>query len=110
MTELVKFSADDSALIVEVDENDFGMDRVARGSDGVIDASKRLDAAMATVEPSIRTIAKTLASLAPDSHEIEFGIKLNGEVGAFVAKSSLEGHFTVRMTWARQGDVASDAE
>jgi Trypsin-co-occurring domain 1 len=31
---------------------------------------------------------------------VEFGIKLAGEAGALIAKTSAEGHFTVRLSWS----------
>jgi Trypsin-co-occurring domain 1 len=44
-----------------------------------------------------------VTQLAPDEHEIEFGIKLNAEAGVVVAKSAVEGHFSVKLLW-RRGD------
>ena len=35
---------------------------------------------------------------------MEFGIKLAGEAGAMIAKTSAEGHFTVRLSWSPTGD------
>ena len=40
-----------------------------------------------------------MQELAPEPLESAFGIKLAGDAGALVAKSTAEGHFIVRMTW-----------
>lgn len=39
-------------------------------------------------------------SLRPDSVEIEFGVKLTAEAGALIAKSSVEGHLVVKLSWS----------
>jgi hypothetical protein len=39
--------------------------------------------------------------LRPDGIEVEFGVKLNAEAGAVIAKSAVEGHFTVKLSWDR---------
>jgi hypothetical protein len=40
-----------------------------------------------------------MKELSPDGVEIEFGVKLAGEAGAIIAKTSGEGHFTVKLSW-----------
>jgi len=30
---------------------------------------------------------------------VEFGVRLTAEAGAVIAKSSVEGHLTVKLTW-----------
>jgi hypothetical protein len=102
LTELVRFESQSGpALVVEVDEDSFGVERIARDDRGLIEASQRLDEALAKARPAIETIVGTLRELAPHEHEIEFGIKLNAEAGVVVAKTVVEGHFTVRMRWSR---------
>ncbi|MFE2032629.1 CU044_2847 family protein [Streptomyces scopuliridis] len=38
-------------------------------------------------------------SLKPDGVELEFGVKLMAEAGAVIAKTSAEGHMTVKLSW-----------
>lgn len=101
MSELVRFeTGQGNWLLVEMDDEAVGVDRVARREpDGVIVASSRLEEAVAQIKPAIRSVLATLRELAPDEHEIEFGIKLTAEAGVVVAKTAMEGHFTVRMGW-----------
>lgn len=102
MTELVRFTSQDGPpLLVEVDEDAYGVRRIARTSDGIIDATQTLNEALETAKPTIRAIVRTIQEMAPDEHEIEFGIKLNAEAGVIVAKTSLEGHFSIKLAWKR---------
>ncbi|MEO0889086.1 MAG: CU044_2847 family protein, partial [Pseudomonadota bacterium] len=56
-------------------------------------------------KPAANDLVEALSNLArkPDELEIEFGLKLNGEVGALIAKASTEANFTVKMKWAKPG-------
>lgn len=99
--ELVRFETGQGDwLLVETNDHDTGVDRIGRRDDnGVVSAATRLEEAVAQVRPAIRTVLDTLRELGPDQHEIEFGIKLSAEVGVVIAKTAMEGHFTVKMTW-----------
>ena len=103
MNELVRFEAGPGEwLVVETSGDDVGVERVARRDGaGVISASTRLQDAVAQVKPAIATVLATLRDLAPDQHEVEFGIKLSAEAGAVIARTAVEGHFTVKMSWRR---------
>jgi Trypsin-co-occurring domain 1 len=108
MSELVRFEdRNGSVLLVEVDEESLGIERIRRDENGVVEAGKRLDEALAAAQPTIRTVIQTLRGLAPDEHEIEFGIKLNAEAGVVVAKSAVEGHFNVKLLWRRADSPGS---
>jgi hypothetical protein len=108
MSELVRFEdRDGSALLVEVDEESLGVERIRRDENGVVEAGQRLDEALAAAQPTIRTVIQRLRGLAADEHEIEFGIKLNAEAGVVVAKSAVEGHFNVKLVWRRADSPAS---
>ena len=41
-----------------------------------------------------------MSKLSPETVEVEFGIKLAGEAGALIAKTSAEGHFAVKLSWS----------
>ena len=38
--------------------------------------------------------------------EIEFGLDLHAEAGAFVAQASADANFSVRLTWHKGGEQA----
>ena len=100
--ELMQIQADDgSVVLVEIDAPDSGFGEVA--FDGaVFKARETLEQALI----SVRTIAlKALntfraAESAPDSVELEFGVKFKAEAGSAVfARTAAEGHIVVRMSW-----------
>jgi Trypsin-co-occurring domain 1 len=103
MSELVRFGlANDTSVLVEVDDAAHGLQRVGRGQDGIVEASRRLSDALAAVCEAANESIRMLRSLSPDSCELEFGVKFAGEVGAVIAKSSSEGNFTVKLSWVRR--------
>ena len=91
---------DSSSVLVEVDEDTYGVEEVSRTSEGVLDAGQRLESALASVRDAAQATLDTLTKLSPETVEVEFGIKLAGEAGALIAKTSAEGHFTVRLSWS----------
>lgn len=99
MTEIVRFEVGNGSVLVETEEDTFGVQRVSRGEDGIVEAGRRLEDALASVRDAANASLKVLSKLSPDAIEIEFGIKLAGEAGALIAKASTEGHFTVKMSW-----------
>lgn len=104
MSEIVRFRFDeDSAVLVEVDEDSFGIERVSRGQDGVVEASRRLTEALGGVRDAAQASIQVLRTLSPDGLELEFGVKLTGEAGAIIARTAAEGHFTVKLSWAPDG-------
>jgi hypothetical protein len=100
MVEIVRFEVGSGSVLVETDEDSFGIQRVSRGPDGVIEAGRQLKDALASIENAANVTLDVLRKMSPDSIEVEFGIKLAGEAGALIAKASTEGHFTVRLSWS----------
>ncbi|KOX03392.1 hypothetical protein ADK65_07570 [Streptomyces sp. NRRL B-1140] len=101
MAELVRFDGPDGAsLMVEVEDDDAGLELISRDPNGVVRAGRRLEEALASVRPALRSVVDSVAALAPDAYEVEFGMKLNAESGVVVARTALEGHFSVRLQWS----------
>ena len=63
-------------------------------------AEQRLDEALAKVQPAIGSLIAQARELldAPDEIEVQFGIQLSVEVGAFISASS-SSNFQVTMRW-----------
>jgi hypothetical protein len=95
---------DGSSVLVEVDEDTYGVEAVSRTSDGVVEAGQRLESALASVREAAQATLDTLTKLSPKTVEVEFGIKLAGEAGALIAKTSAEGHFPVKLSWSPSGE------
>jgi Trypsin-co-occurring domain 1 len=101
VAEVVRFEVGDgSSVLVETEGDTFGVERVSRGADGIVEAGRRLEDALASVRDAARASLSVLRELSPDVVEVEFGIKLAGEVGALIAKASSEGHFRVKLSWS----------
>ena len=89
-----------SSVLVEVDEDTYGVEPVSRMSDGVLEAGQRLESVLGSVRDAAEAALHEMKKLSPDAVEVEFGIKLAGEAGAMIAKASAEGHFIVRLSWS----------
>jgi hypothetical protein len=106
MTQLVRFDLEDGrSLLVEVDDDEPGIERASRLNDLAVQASVSLQSALEDVRSAANVAIEKLQSLAqePDEVEIEFGIRLNAQAGAVIAKTEAEGHLKVRITWKKSG-------
>lgn len=65
-----------------------------------------MDSAMASIRDVSDRIDKTVSGLVrpPEEVEVEFGIKLDAELGALIAKTSVEAHMVVTLRWASRND------
>jgi Trypsin-co-occurring domain 1 len=110
MKRLVEFPLDQGgSVLVEVDEPSVGP--AVRGGLGkdrstlVEKADKTFEDATAAVSPAARSLIARLRSIddPPDEVEIEFGVELSAQTGAFIASVAAEANFKVSMTWRRHG-------
>lgn len=108
MNEVVRYEVGSGTVLVEVDANSYGVDHPARNEQGIVNAGRRLEDALASIRPAAAAAVEALRELAPDHMEIQFGVKLAGEAGAIIARNAADSHFTVRMSWA--GTEAPPAE
>ncbi|WP_031071718.1 CU044_2847 family protein [Streptomyces sp. NRRL WC-3742] len=103
MDSLVEFRTESGAnVVVEVDDEGPGLELVARGDGGAVTRVGRtfeqaLEGIHSAAESTLRVFRD--GRLKPDSVEIEFGVKLTTEAGAVIARSSLEGHLVVKLSW-----------
>ncbi|CAM5244295.1 hypothetical protein SALBM135S_05917 [Streptomyces alboniger] len=105
MTELMRWESDEGPVVVEVDSRDPGFRSVSRrGESGEIhEVEGRFESALHNVRGAAVSALRTFRerSLDPDTIELEFGVKLSAAAGAVIAKTSTEGHLTVKLTWTR---------
>jgi hypothetical protein len=104
---LLQYDDDGSSVIVEVDDQEPGFVR-ASAADQVARAATTLYEALAVIQPTARALLARIEGLPrrPAEATVEFGIRLNGKVGAVVASTEAEGHFRVRLTW--QADARTE--
>jgi hypothetical protein len=101
-TELVQFEiAGGGRVLVEVDDQEPGVARASRVDDMVVQAKQSLEPALDSIRAMANVALEKLRDLAerPDELEVEFGVRLNAEVGAVIAKTQAEGHLKVRLAW-----------
>jgi hypothetical protein len=103
MTELLRFAtANGGFVVVEADADEPGVQRASRQG-GIIDVKRRFEDSLADVRNAADSALAVFrsGSLRPDGVEIEFGVRLNAEAGAVIAKAAVEGHLMVRLTWGK---------
>lgn len=101
-----QFTIDESAPILVELYSRPGLQAVSLSPESLVDKStKALDSAMNTIHNMARRVNATVESLAerPTHIEVEFGLKLDAESGAIIAKAGLEASLSVKLIWDRQG-------
>jgi Trypsin-co-occurring domain 1 len=106
---LVEFPLQDGGtVVVEVAERgSFRDGEVTRGlgpTNVAQRATETFEEAFSRVRPAAEAVVDGFRRLAesPDEIEVEFGIRLNAEVGAIVAQAAGEANFTIKLRWTRQ--------
>ncbi|WP_457946166.1 CU044_2847 family protein [Pseudarthrobacter sp. alpha12b] len=99
MTEVLRYEVGSGTVLVEVADGSYGVDHPARNEQGILDTGRRLEDALASVRPAARAALEAMAELTPEQIQVEFGVKLAGDAGAMIAKSSSDAHFVLRMSW-----------
>lgn len=99
MTEVLRYQVGSGTVLVEADDNSYGVDHPARNEQGIQDVGRRLEDALASIRPAALAALEAMAELTPEQLEIEFGVKLAGDAGALIAKGTSDAHFVLRMSW-----------
>ncbi|WP_143671986.1 CU044_2847 family protein [Streptomyces caniscabiei] len=109
MGRLVEFPTDEgTTVLVEVGDRSNGL--VTRGISGsgsgaqVSERAQRsFEDAIYRVQPAMHAIVAHIQSAAqsPSEIQIEFGLNLHAEMGAFIAAASATANFNVTLTWLR---------
>lgn len=106
MDGLVQFTTDGGAHVVlaDVDDDGSGARLVSRG-EGPALAARTFEASLGPVRTAAESALRVFrdGDLAPDSVEIEFGVRMTAEAGAVIVKGSGEGHLLVRLSWSPAG-------
>jgi hypothetical protein len=102
MDGLVEFrTKDGTPVVVETAEDESGSRLVAR-ADGTVQAARTFEGSLEGVRAAAASALRVFrdVTLNPDTVEIEFGVKLTAEAGALIAKSAVEGHLVVKLSWS----------
>src|SRR5262249_1255631 len=95
-------------VLVEVADEDVGLERVGRGATVVREAGQTLQDALRRTKPAVQAVLKQVREAAdpPDKVTLKFGIKLSVSGGAIIAKSSGEANFEVSIEWTKPPEDA----
>ncbi|MEU4462692.1 CU044_2847 family protein [Streptomyces sp. NPDC024017] len=105
MGRLFEFPTDDgTAILVEVNDRSTGV--VTRGISATHvseRAQRTFEDAIYRVQPAMHAVVSHIQSAAqsPNEVQVEFGLNLHAEAGAFIAAASATANFTVTLTWHR---------
>ena len=99
----IQIENDEDIILVEF-EDESGLQPVSSDPQALAEKSQiAIERSMRTVrnmaKKAVRTIQSIPVSEQPSTVEFQFGIKMNGEAGAMIAKVSAEAAITVTMTW-----------
>jgi len=106
MNQLIKFALEDGSSVI-IETNDpitGGVVRASRSEELIAKAEQTFEATIDQIKsPAIALIAR-LRNLtdSPDEIEMEFGIKLSADIGAFIASASTEANFRISLTWRKK--------
>ena len=110
MTEVVRYEVGSGTILVEVDDNSYGVDHPGRNEQGILDAGRRLEDALAAVRPAAAAAVDAMREIGPEHIEVEFGVKLAGTAGAVIARNAAAGHFVLRMSWSAAAESPLEEE
>ena len=108
MKRLIEFPLEaGGSIVIEVDEPEpeGGVVRVARPGEVAEQARETFEAALERLKPASNAIIGKLRSLSdpPDEVSVEFGLKMNAQLGAVViASAGAEANYKVTLTWKRE--------
>ena len=104
MKRLVEFPLDEGgSILVQIDEPDTG-GTVRAGRDEIIEkARETLEEALNRVLPAAKSVVEKLQSMTskPDEIEVNFGINLSTQAGAFIASTTAAANFGVTVHWTK---------
>jgi hypothetical protein len=100
MTEILRYEVGSGTVLVEVADSSFGLERPARNEQGITDAGRRLEDALAAIRPAANAAAEVLQEIGAEHLELQFGVKLAGDAGAIIAQNCSEAHFVVKLSFA----------
>jgi hypothetical protein len=99
---LIEFElAEGGTVVVEVDDEETGLERAARPGEIAEKAGQTFESALDRIKPAAEAILQRLSGLAksPDEIQVEFGVKLSGKLGAVIASVDAEATYKVTLKW-----------
>ncbi|WP_410596462.1 CU044_2847 family protein [Amycolatopsis sp. lyj-23] len=109
MQEFVRFPlAGGGSVVVEV-EGEPGLEQASAPSGVLRKATTTFEHALREVREAAAAALTQFRDLGPDEVELKFGVKLDAQAGAVIARTGLQGQFEVKLKWVRDGAVPTEA-
>lgn len=118
MTETTVHDAGTTILVEFEPMRQTGVRQVSRGPGGIPEelaekSARALDSAMGTIKAMAHRVTDTVRDIKvaerPTEVSVEFGLKLDAEAGAYIAKAGTEAGFKVTLTWERKDEEKAEA-
>jgi hypothetical protein len=107
----MRFGLDNGgSVFVEVEEDEPGVVRASRAREVIESASTSFGTALASVRDAAATALHQFRNMdvLPDEIQVEFGVRLNAQAGAVIAKTGVAGHLKVKLTCQRYENRRED--
>ncbi|MBN6039152.1 CU044_2847 family protein [Amycolatopsis sp. 195334CR] len=101
MTEFVRFPLDDGGSVLVEVEVPHSVERAGRPKNMLREAGVSFERALDEVRGAAGAALEKFRSMGPDEVELKFGVKLDAQAGAVIAKTGLQGQFEVKLKWLR---------
>jgi hypothetical protein len=106
MRNLIRFELEQGgSVIVEVEDREpQGSPKVGRGGNLIAESRVKFEQAIDSIKPAATVLIAKLKEISDSVDEIgiEFGITLNSETDAFIARAGMEANFKVTVSWKRR--------
>jgi len=101
MTELMRIPLECGGEVYVEAEPEPGLERVGRAAAMIEDATQTLEQALLRVRDAAAAAVTQFVEMPkrPDEVELKFGIKLDAQAGAVIARTGMQGHFEVKLKW-----------
>lgn len=111
MSTLLQAHSEGRLVYFDVEELPIGPEQVARsGKNAIAQLDKSLESALASARPAAQAVIDTFKALAPGEVKVEFGLRLDAEAGAVIARTGISAHFTVSLTWSASDDRPAEGD
>ncbi|MET7967279.1 CU044_2847 family protein [Micromonospora sp. NPDC005305] len=102
-TELMRVRTDDGEeVFFEIRRQESGFGEAGLDDEKIVEARKRFETGLREINVAAQKALATFRSAVhrPDDIEIEFGVNFTAEAGAVFAKTGMDAHLTVKLTWS----------
>ncbi|AXB43196.1 CU044_2847 family protein [Amycolatopsis albispora] len=110
MTEFVRFPLDGGGSVLVEVEVPHAVERASRSKNMLREAGVSFERALEEVRGAAAAALEKFRAMGPDEVELKFGVKLDAQAGAVIAKTGLQGQFEVKLKWLRDPAAAVPQE